>query len=85
MTPATGVVTMHVTTAATTHALACVLAVLHSRGAALRHLTWTCGESDDAFERAATAVITVTIEDRRQNHLRASLRRLIDVTAVDGG
>lgn len=69
---------LRLSTAPTTHALAGVLAVLHSRGASVRQLSWTAGPGPDV----ATATMLVDIEPRRHQHLREALRRLVLVTSV---
>jgi acetolactate synthase regulatory subunit len=63
----------------TTHTLAAVLAVLHSRAADVRQLTWTT-----SHDRGSASIgIRVAIESRRRTHLCAALLRITNVTSVE--
>jgi acetolactate synthase regulatory subunit len=70
---------LSLTTTPTTHTLASVMAVLHSRAADVQHLTWSTSRD----RSNASIALQVTIDHRRHSHLCAALRRVIGVTSVE--
>jgi acetolactate synthase regulatory subunit len=67
-----------VSTRPTTHALAQLLAVLHSRGARVAQLSWRT----DPASGWATVTLVAALTRTRHDHLRAAIARLVDVVAV---
>jgi acetolactate synthase regulatory subunit len=74
----TPTLTLSLVAVPTTRTLAGVISVLHSRGADVKHLTWTT----DPDQYRASVTLEVEMEERRQEHLCGALHRLVDVTSV---
>src|SRR5882757_10442148 len=75
----TDTIALRVSTQPTTHALSQLLAVLHSRGARIAHLSWMVEPAHDL----GTVTLVVGLQQTRHQHLRSALERLVDVVRVE--